>query len=125
MTVHSWGHAIDIASANNNINYVISKATQYANERDAAEAQCKKLKGEIRDHKEEFRQYKHKYNGLVRDFNNLVYTVTEKNEVIELLEADVDACKELIQDQDAEIAELKALLEEHGISTEPSGGMKP
>ena len=125
MTVHSWGHAIDIASANNNINYAIEKAIQFADERDAAEAQCNKLKREIDDHKEEFLQYKHKYNGLVRDFNNLVHTVTEKNEVIEDLETEVALCDELIQDKNAEIAELKALLEKHGISTEPSGGMKP
>lgn len=110
MTVHSWGHAIDIRSANNNINYAVSKAMQFANERDAYAAQCNQLKREIDDHNEEFRQYKHKYNGLVRDFNNLVHTVTERNEVIEMLEADVDACKELIQDQDAEIAELKAII---------------
>ena len=122
MTVHSWGHAIDIASAQNNINYVIKKAQQYANERDAAEADCKKLKGEIRDHKEENRQLTHEYNALAVRFNNMF---AEKNEVIEDLEDDVKDYMRIVNQQDAEIAQLKALLEEHGISTEPSGGMKP
>ena len=125
MIYDGLNHARDLGAADANINYAIKKATQYANERDAAEADCKKLKGEIRDHKEEFRQYKHKYNGLVRDFNNLVHTVTEKNEVIEDLEDDVKDYMRIVNQQDAEIAQLKALLEEHGISTEPSGGIKP
>lgn len=122
MTIHSWGHAIDIQSANNNINYAIEKAAQFADERDAAEAKCIKLKSEIDDHKEENRQLTHEYNALAVRFNNMF---AEKNEVIEELEDDLGACKELIQDKNAEISQLKALLEEHGISTEPSGGMKP
>ena len=122
MIYDGLNHARDLGAADANINYAIKKATQYANERDAAEAQCKKLKGEIAEQNEKYLTLGNEYNALVRDFNKMT---AEKNEVIEDLEDDVEDYMRIVNQQDAEIAQLKALLEEHGISTEPSGGMKP
>ena len=49
----------------------------------------------------------------------------EKSEGCEVLARLSRERGKIISAKDAEIAALKALLEEHGISTEPLGGMKP
>ena len=110
MTIHSWGHAIDIASAQNNINYAVSKARQFADERDAAEAECKRLKDQLAKENEKYLALGHKYNDLVRDYNGLIKQLEKKDEEIDDLNDDVETGKKIIQVKNTKIESAKRLL---------------
>ena len=110
MTVHSWGHAIDIASAQNNINKAVAYATQFARERDAAEAECKRLKGELAKENEKYLTLGHKYNDLVGKYNGLIQQLEKKDEEIDDLKDDVKTGKEIIQDKKTKIDIAKRLM---------------
>ena len=117
---------------NERLHELDQRALRYAQERD----EISKLLDEAEDELDEalrqvtlYKQHLDAANANIVKMNEsyaeLKEYAEERNEGCEALARLSRERLKIISAKDAEIAELKALLEEHGISTEPSGGMKP
>ena len=107
-------------------------ACLYADQRDAYKSQLAETQETLAKYKKSLRAHKQ----CLDDANAQIVQMNKSYaEMKEYAEEKSEGCTvlarlsrergKIISAKDAEIAELKALLEEHGISTEPSGGMKP
>lgn len=107
-------------------------ACLYADQRDAYKSQLAETQETLAKYQKSLRAHKQ----CLDDANAQIVQMNKSYaEMKEYAEEKSECCSELVRvsfqkddiidAKNAEIAALKALLEEHGISTEPSDGMKP
>ena len=119
-------------ACNKEIHELDELACLYADQRDAYKSQLAETQQTLAKYQKSLRAHKQCLDDanaqivqMNENYAELKEYAEEKSEGCEVLARLSRERGKIISAKDAEIAALKALLEEHGISTEPLGGMKP